>query len=323
MGYLSGALKALQEWGVDLKSADVTIGTSAGSIMASYLAAGWDTGDFYEYAHRRHKDVAKDPADDEEAMRQFFLPISRSRGERVRRSIGSFYALASSRASWPIRGWVPNDRLRRAFPSGLYATDLTRIRLYDDLPERWPENGLYICTADAYTGRRVAFGHPDAPPAPLPLAVLASCAIPGMFPPVKIDERHYVDGGVVSATSLDLAVEAGCRSILCVAPLGYRSEGEAILRDPKLWPAMFVRGMFARTLRKEVTDARAKGVEVLVVRPWVQELRAQGANSMRYYDRVAVADAAREGTLRLLERKADDPVLRAFSNGKRKKKRAV
>jgi hypothetical protein len=72
---------------------------------------------------------------------------------------------------------------------------------------------------------------------------------------------------------------------------------------------MLTRSFFARPLRREVHDARERGVEVLVIRPWIDELKQLGTNAMRHFDRGAVANAAREGTLRLLEQQADHPAL--------------
>jgi NTE family protein len=186
--------------------------------------------------------------------------------------------------------------------------------LHEDLPDEWPVEGLYICAVDLYTGTRVAFGHPDAPPAPLPEAVLASTAIPGVFPPVKIGARHYVDGGAYSATSLDLAVDAGCEAILCIAPLGYKSDGVVTARDPKIWFPMLARTLFARALRREVNDARAKGIDVFVLRPGLTELKSHGTNSMRDFDRVAFTEETRKATLRLLEENSDNAALRAFAD---------
>ncbi|MFN2388580.1 MAG: patatin-like phospholipase family protein [Actinomycetota bacterium] len=324
MGYLAGALKALDERGVDLAGAEVLIGTSAGSVLAAYLGAGWTQSDFYEYAHGRHPQAERTPEGEQDEVRRLFDPLWHNRAERARRAVGSFFALASSRGYWRggTRGRSPAATLRRVFPAGMYSTSRTRERLWDDLPEEWPRAGLFICAADLYSGKRVVFGRAGEPEAPLPEAVLASTAIPGMFPPVRIGDKHYVDGGVVSATSLDLAVEAGCETILCVAPLGYRSEGEVVIRDPKLWSAMLMRQLFARSLAREVRAARARGVEVLVIRPWLTELRAQGTNSMRHYDRVAVTDAARDGTLRFLDAHEDHPVTAAFA-ARSGKKRAV
>ncbi|HEX2058078.1 MAG TPA: patatin-like phospholipase family protein [Actinomycetota bacterium] len=313
MGYHAGALQALEEWGVDLGGSDVVVGTSAGAVIAAYVAAGWTGGDFYDYAHGRHPESEHDEADQRQQVRTIFTPLWHSRAERVRRGIGSTFAVVSSRGYWRrvTGGRVPVGALRKVFPAGLYSTEETRFRLHADLPEEWPREGVYICAADLYTGERVAFGAPDAPPATFPEAVRASTSIPGVFPPVRIGDRHYVDGGVVSATSLDLAVDAGCKTILCVAPLGYRKDDAVRPPDPRLWSSMLVRSLFARTLRREVLAARAAGVEVLVVRPWLNDLRAHGTNSMRYFDRAALASSAREGTLRLLEAHADHPALAA------------
>ena len=317
MAYHAGALKALEDHGIDGGGADVIVGTSAGSILGSYLAAGWSATDFYDYAHGRHP-RAKERADAERGIaRSVFSPLWASPRERVARSVGSLFAIVSSRGYWnrATRGRVPIQLLRRAFPSGMYSNTETRLRLEEDLPSAWPRGGLVVCAADLYTGERVAFGSDGAPPAPLPAAVLASTAIPGVFPPVKIGERNYVDGGIVSATSLDLAVAAGCTSIVCIAPLGYRNEGG--IAEPRLWLPMAMRSLFARTLRREVNAARAKGVDVLVIRPWARELTELGTNSMRQFDRRALVETSRAGVTRLLEQQSDHPALNAARSARR------
>jgi NTE family protein len=318
MAYHAGVLKALEEEGLDVSGADVIVGTSAGSVIASYLASGWNMGDFYAYAQGRHPDAESDPDEQRREVGRIFTPLSRTRAERVRRGLGSMFAAAASRGYLrPVLagGRIPASVLRHAFPSGLYSTSETRIRFSDDLPQQWPRTGLYLCTVDLYTGQRVAFGHPSAPPTSLPEAVLASTAIPGVFPPVRIGDRQYVDGGAASATSLDLATDDGCDAILCVAPLGYRNDGVVAVREPKLWAPMLIRSLFARALSREVKEARAKGVQVFVIRPWVTELRSHGTNSMRHFDRAVFSEDARVGTLRLLEEFADHPVLASFKAG--------
>ena len=309
MGYHAGALKALAEWGIDVAAADVIVGTSAGAVLGSYLAAGWTPDDFYDYAYGRHPDVAKENRRDGRV--DVFVPLWSTRLERVQRSLGSMFAVAASRGyvNKLARGRMPGPWLRRAFPAGLFSTTETRLRLQEDLPEAWPRPDVYICAADLYTGKRVPFGHPDAPPAPFPDAVLASTAIPGVFPPVKIGARQYVDGGIVSATSLDLAVAAGCEAIICIAPLGYRNEGS--FAEPRLWGPMLMRALFARTLRREVLDARRRGAAVLVIRPWASDLAQLGTNSMRNVDRVAIVELSRASARRVLEQEADHPALAA------------
>lgn len=317
MGYHAGALKALDDFGVDPASYDVLIGTSAGSVMAAYLAAGWTASDFYDYAFGRHPEARPGSDGERDEVREIFTPLWSTGGERIRRGIGSLYAIASSRGYVPGPLRVPLKPLRRAFPSGLYSTITTRERLHRDLPQEWPRHNLFLCTADLQTGKRVAFGAPGAPRPPFPDAVLASTAIPGVFPPVRIGDRHYVDGGIVTPTSLDLAVEEGCDAILCLAPLGWRREGAAVARDPRMWGPLVARSPFARTLRREVLAARSAGVEVLVLRPWLDELRALGTNSMRYYDRRAVVEAARVGAARVLDDSEGHPALASQAPARR------
>jgi NTE family protein len=318
-------LKALDEFGANVAAADVIVGTSAGSIIGSYLASGWKADDFYEYAHGRHDRAEREVDDQKEEIRAIFTPLWATTGERVRRGIGSTFALASSRGYWQkaTRGREPGAKMKALFPAGMYSTEETKRRLWQDLPEEWPRDGLFICAVDLFSGELVAFGHEDAPPAPLPDAVLASTAIPGIFPAVRIGDRHYVDGGAASATSLDLATDAGCDAILCVAPLGFKSDGAALPRDPKMWGPMVMRSLFARALRREVRAARDRGVEVFVVRPWLTELGDHGTNSMRHFDRAKFADSSRDGTLRLLEENSDNEVLKAFSKAPAKKSKAV
>ena len=323
LGYHAGVMKALDEFGADVASSDVIVGTSAGSVIASYLASGWTAADFYEYAHGRHPSSLADENLQRDEVRAIFTPLYNSQAERLRRGIGGIFALASSRGYWnaATRGREPHSALKKLFPAGMYSTGETRERLWNDLGTGdWPRDGLYICAVDLFTGELVPFGHPDAPEAPLPDAVLASTAIPGVFPPVRIGERLYVDGGAASATSLNLATEDGCEAILCIAPLGYKNDGIASPRDPRMFGPVLMRSFFARALRKEVNAARAEGVDVFVIRPWLTELRDHGTNSMRHFDRAKFAESTRVGTLRLLEENADHPALQAFVARKDAKK---
>ena len=312
MAYHAGALQALHEEGYDAASSEFLLGTSAGSIIAAYLAFGWAQTDFYEYAHGRHANAWKDPSDAGEAQRQMFEPLWKNRRERVQRSVGSLYALASSKGILKRLDGVVPAAVRRSFPAGLYSTQRSRERLREELGTEWPARHVSVVGVDLYSGQRRAFNSKEASPVPFADAVLASTAIPGVFPPVQLDGKQYVDGGAYSATSLDLAAEAGCESIVCIAPLGYRNEGALLAPDPRLWPAMLTRSLFARSLRREVKDARRDGVDVLVLRPWIDDLKDLGTNAMRQFDRGPVADVAKRSVKRQLEENRGHPALEAL-----------
>jgi NTE family protein len=314
LGFHAGALKALDERGIDVRHADTIVGTSAGAIIAGYLASGWCPADFFDYANGTHPAASADPREHVRELRQLFTPTWSSRSERIRRGAGSLFVMATSRGLLPIYGRKPAGWLRRTFPAGMYSTAATRTRLAGDLPESWPRDGVYLCAAEMYSGKRMIFGAPGAPEALFPDAVLASTAIPGFFESVEIAGKHFVDGGVVSATSLDVATDDGCDAILCIAPLGYRKDVSIPLHNPVKLAPVAVRMPFARTLKREVRRARERGIDVAVIRPWVSDLEVLGSNSMRHHDRSEIAELSRRGVHRTLDDLGYHPVVAAFAD---------
>ncbi|WP_188308354.1 patatin-like phospholipase family protein, partial [Streptomyces sp. CBMA123] len=81
---------------------------------------------------------------------------------------------------------------------------------------------LRVAAVDYRSGHRVVFGDPDAPAVPVADAVMASCAIPGWFAPVRLDGSAYVDGGCWSATNADLLLGRGLDEVYVLAPMALR-----------------------------------------------------------------------------------------------------
>jgi len=101
----------------------------------------------------------------------------------------------------------------------LIAANITRQTFKDlDIP-------FHAVAIDLTDGRKAVFGS-----GPLAPAVLASSAIPGMFPPVIIDGHQYVDGGGVDPTGLETAVELGAKKVY-VLNCGYSGRLSAPLRS--------------------------------------------------------------------------------------------
>lgn len=300
MDYHAGVLLALEEAGIDPRSSDLIVGTSAGAIMAAYLSSGWSPSDLFGLAHEH--DAAFGGAAYQDELEVLFAPLWRNSRERLRRIVGGAFVTAAARGHWGkvAGGRIPGPRMQAAFPSGLYASRTTRRRLRSELSAEWPREGLYVCAVELYSGRRVAFGSPGAPRARFFDAVLASAAIPGIFEPVRVADRLYVDGGVRSTSSMDLAVEAGCERIVCIAPLGWQAEKGAAPYKPPFLKSVLLRSWLNRALKREAAAARASGVEVILLRPWLTELPAHGTNSLGRHSRADVAESARLNTLKLL-----------------------
>ena len=193
-----GVLAGLAEAGVDLTGADLIVGTSAGSVVGAQVAAGAELSAMYARQ--------LEPAAGEKAARlnratiaQFGWAMLRSCGDHdaFRSRIGSL-ALAAEKA-----GLTPSEQER---------LDVIGARL---VSTEWPERP-YVCTAvDADSGEFRTFDRDSG--VPLVSAVAASCAVPGVYPPVSIDGRRYVDGGMRSAANADLA--AGYDRLVVLAPI--------------------------------------------------------------------------------------------------------
>ncbi len=193
-----GILKGLRDHGVDLTTADTVIGTSAGSVVGAQITSVVDLEDLFEEQTRpAHAEIGADFGAGTmlKLVALMMLPASgRSRRARLGRAA------------------------RRAHPGP--ATERLRVigsRLVtpDGDPLAWPARDLRITAVDADSGSFRVFdrsGDVD-----LLHAVAASCAVPLVWPPVEIGDRHFVDGGMRSAANADLAT--GCDVVVAIAPL--------------------------------------------------------------------------------------------------------
>jgi NTE family protein len=155
----------------------------------------------------------------------------------------------------------------------------------------WTSHPGYRAVAlDYETGRRVVFGAADAPPAGLSDAVLASCAIPGWFEPVTIGGRRYVDGGMWSATNVDLLAGAGLDEIFVLAPMA-----SAAYDAPGDWRSRVERRLRVASTRRCLAEARKvqlEGTTVTILGPGPEDLQLMGYNLMAPERRRVVLESA-------------------------------
>jgi NTE family protein len=159
-----------------------------------------------------------------------------------------------------------------------------------DPDDGWPP-ALRIAAVNYLTGERVIFGSPDAPSAGVVDAVVASCSIPGWFPPTLIGGQPYVDAGFRQATSADIAAGAGLKTVYVLAPLASVGEeappATRFARLERRW-----RRYLTRTLEREVDALRADGIDPVVITPTPEERAAMGANLMDPRRRTRVLEIA-------------------------------
>ena len=158
----------------------------------------------------------------------------------------------------------------------------------------WPARPLWLCGFDIMRRQRVVLGRDDSSLS-LPWAVLASCAIPGVYRPVRDGRRILVDGGAYSTTNLDLATEQPDAAVIAVAPMAFDPH-DAPSRGTRL-----ARRRAAMTLDREARLVERTGHDLLVLRPSHEEIRAHGHNLMRADDTEATARLAYDCTTRMLD----------------------
>jgi NTE family protein len=243
IAWMLGVIAGLAEAGVDLERADLTVGTSAGSVVGAQLAAGIPVEKLYA--------AQLDGGGAEIAARLGF-----------RAMVGWGWAALSSRD--PQRARVRIGRM--ALRADTMPEERRRAVFEARLPvHQWPDHDLRVTASDAQSGEFVVFDRTSG--VALVDAVGASCAVPGVWPPVTIGGRRYVDGGVRSPTNADLA--AGCARVVVLAPIG-------------------------RGVDRQVAGLRAAGARVAVVRPSAAARRAIGRNVLDPTRRGPSARAGRE-----------------------------
>ncbi len=268
-----GVVRAMHDFGLDARTAEVIVGTSAGSVMAASL--------------RRR-----------EPSNRVAAPVASERGRS--RLPGRSDALELLR------------RPRQAFNALLLSPELANGRVsveflregMRDKHGTWPQAPLWIVAVRRSDGRRVVFGKPGEPVTDVPSAVAASCAIPGYFSAVDIDGTSYVDGGVHSPTNADLLAGRELDAVLISSPMSVQLAGVRPRVD------LPMRLLFAGYLREEMWVLRRRGTQVITFEPDRSVLAVMGLNMMdgrriheveeRAYDlarvrlrHVSVADAVR------------------------------
>ena len=259
-------IAGLEETGpFSAKRCDSYLGTSAGSIVAAMLSAGVDT--------RSRLEDLPEPPPSEEAEEAAALPAP-SRALRLGASVAG--AAAGPLASVWLRASAPGGRLLRR-------AALARVpegpRSLDDLGKAVRDSGaswdgrLRISAVELERGRRVIFDGSEDPAVSVAEAVQASCAIPGVFRPVILDGRSYVDGGAWSPTNMDAAeVRRGSR-VLCLVPT-------AALRPARGSPFGALGPVSRSVAAIEAAALRRRGAEVQVVSPDRESVAAMGGNLM-------------------------------------------
>lgn len=197
IAWMTGLLLGLCERDVDLRTADLTVGTSAGATLGAQLGSRSSLQDLFQRLVEPSGPTREFTPDQRllESFQEARLKFGATPDpiERIRQ-IGK----------WAIQTPTVPEAKRRAVVAAR-------------LPSHtWPDRELLIVVVDAQSGETTIFDRESG--TDLVDAVAASCAVPGIWPPVTIRGRRYIDGGVRSAENADLA--KGYARIVILSPMG-------------------------------------------------------------------------------------------------------
>lgn len=193
-GVLLGISDVAPEAAHALLDADVLLGTSAGSTVAAQLGSGASLEALFDaqVAAETHELVPGASIDD---VMQLFAGAMASPDATLKerlQHIGAV-AVAADTVPEPVRRAVIGHRL----PS-----------------REWPDRVLRVTAIDVETGELVIVDRDSG--VGLVDAVAASCAVPGVWPPVTVGDRRFMDGGVGSTVNLTAATD--CDAIVVLVP---------------------------------------------------------------------------------------------------------
>ncbi len=322
--YEIGALRALEEAvdGLDLTDIGVYVGVSAGAFVGANLANGLTT------AQMCRAIVKQEPGEHPFVPSTFFTLARREFGKRLRsvpRLLGdAFDELRRGPLETPVSGVLA--RLVRALPVGVF--DNEPIRRYlaeiysikgrtDDFRELDAE--LVIIASDLDSGAIARFGDPPLDHVPISKAVQASGALPGLYPPVEIDGRHYVDGVLRKTLHASIAIDRGAGLLIGLNPLVPIDTAQSVERGIMRRGRLVDRGLVSvlsqslRTLihsRMQVgLDAYEKrygDTDLLLLEPSSDDYRMFFTNIFSFSQRKAVCEHAYASTRRQLLDRFDD-----------------
>jgi NTE family protein len=285
--WMNAVLAGLEESdGFDARDARCFIGTSAGSIVATALAGGVKPSARLERPARDSAPPQARPAGEPFGG----VPLLQALAGLGTTAAAPLTSLALSSGAATAAGALLRRALLTRVPQGRRSLHALKAAV-ERLEVGW-DGRLQIAAVELESGRRVMFGASGAPEVSVARAVQASCAIPGVFRPVRAGGRTYVDGGVWSPTNMDAATVTRGTQVLCLNPTGS-------IRPSVRAPAGALGALSRSIAAAEALALRHRGAAVTIVNPDESCRRAMGINLLDHRPRGAVAAAGLEQGRRL------------------------
>ncbi|MGI8730864.1 MAG: patatin-like phospholipase family protein [Solirubrobacteraceae bacterium] len=309
--YEIGALRALDLLTVNrtVNDFDVYVGTSTGAFVGAMTANGVRPEEMIRTLDRQKSSSFAD-IELRSVLRPNFLGLARSALTLPARTARLVAGVATNIGQVSAMDLLLG--LADGLPAGAYTGAGLERYLRDvlDDPDRSDDfrelaAELYITATDLDTCERVVFGAEGWDDVAISTAVRASTALPMVYTPVQVRDRELVDGGVVSTTNLDIAVDAGAKFIVVVNPLvpyvndlktkvrtltGARTRHVSDMGFPQVGFQVFKMVAYQRLHEMaRQWEQRYPGVDIVLIEPEPDDELMFQTPIMNYSSRVAVA----------------------------------
>jgi NTE family protein len=309
--YEIGALRALDLLAVNstVNQFDIYVGTSAGAFIAALCANGVTPEEMMQVVTHQTPSPFED-VDLGDLLRPNLLELARRGALLPLRALGLARQLVRQRGQISLMDVVLG--FAEGLPSGAYTGAGIESYLHrvlsepgrsDDFSELRRE--LYLTATDLDTCERIVFGRDGCRDVPISTAVRASGALPMVYAPVTVGERELVDGGLVSTTNLDIAVEAGAKLVVVINPIvpfvndfsetvrtlaGVRAKRVSDMGFPQIGYQAFK--LLAHQRLHELAERwedRYPGVDIVLIEPEPADRLMFQTSMMHYASRVEIA----------------------------------
>ena len=322
--YEIGVLAALEERLEDhsLNDFDVFIGVSAGAYISALLANDIAPGVLYRNVTRSAGN--RTDIDDLALFRPNYEEILLRIVKAPATILDAAWDYYKNSHETTLTDLVSS--LGALLPSGLFRNEglETWLSAWLDHPGRTDDfrklgKILRIVAVDLDTGETAAFGAPGRDAVPISKAVAASCALPGVYRPVRINGVDYIDGGVRKTAHISLALRERCGLVICVnpiVPLRFLKHEQSVGRNGRSelkrgGLATILDQVFRVTLHSRMKYGLSRyhhedpQADILVFEPRAEDLPRFMRHIMRTSGRVRIAEWAYRSTMQTLD--ADFP----------------
>lgn len=223
--YEIGALLALEEAldGITFNDIPVYVGVSAGAVVASALANGFTPAELCQVVVLNQSQAF--PLNPQHFLKPAWHRYAHALSTLPNQLLKAAWGYLQNPRAISLPGTLI-DQLLRALPPGVWDNE----RIHRFLAALYRSRGrtndfrklkrqLFVVTTNLDTGEITRFGAPGLDHVPISRAVQASTAVPGLFPPVKIEGRYYMDGGVKKTVHASTALDAGAELLICINPI--------------------------------------------------------------------------------------------------------